>query len=65
MTGRYITLWRMTGENCLDWDFHVSEDIEELRRANQNLVNQSVLQISNYHLGERIDAIGDLYKEAT
>ncbi len=54
MGGRYITLWRKTGEQSLEWDWYVSEDLEEAERCVTNLLKQDVIQYSTYPLGVQI-----------
>lgn len=59
-SGRFITLWRKTGEQCLDWDFHISENVSELREVDGNLSKQKVLQRTTYRLGAQVTAIADV-----
>jgi hypothetical protein len=51
---RFITLWRKTGEQCLDWDFHVSDFADEVPCVILNLKAQGVRQFSTYCLGEKV-----------
>lgn len=55
MSERHITLWRKTGEQCLDWDFHVSDFPDELPRLIENLKKRGVVQYTTYELGPQID----------
>ena len=57
---RLITLWRKTGEQCLDWDFHISENTHELREVLANLGKQEVRQITTYRLGAKVEALAHL-----
>ncbi len=51
---RYITMWRKTGENVLDWDFQVSENLDEVTRVVENIKKQGVLQYSTYPIGNKV-----------
>ena len=51
---RYITMWRKTGENVLDWDFQVSENLDEVTRVVENIKKQGVLQYSTYTIGNKV-----------
>lgn len=48
---RYITLWRKTGEQCLDWDFHISENTHEMQATHLNLAKRGIRTFSTYQLG--------------
>lgn len=48
---RYITLWRKAAPTVLDWDFHVSEDPQEVERTVVNLKGSGVHQYHTYELG--------------
>lgn len=58
--GRFITIWRKTGEECLDWDFYVSENETELRQVLANLKKQNIRQDSTYRLGEQVTSLAAL-----
>ncbi len=49
--GRLITLWRKTGDQWLDWDYHISDHPDEVQRVVANIQKQGVLQLWTYHLG--------------
>jgi len=51
---RYITLWRLKGDRCLDWDHYTSEDEDELSRTVGNLRSQGYTQYSSYELGPAV-----------
>ena len=51
---RYITIWRKPAPNILDWDHHISEDIEEVGRVVANLKQQGIRQYSTRPIGERV-----------
>ena len=61
---RFITLWRKTGEQCLDWDFYVSENAHELQQALANLGKQGAHQITTYRLGDKVEALADVLTES-
>lgn len=51
---RFITLWRKTGAQCLDWDQYVSESADEARTVERNIMAQGVRQWSTFRLGELV-----------
>lgn len=58
---RYVTMWRKTGDLVLDWDVHVSEDLDEVSKVVKNLENQGVHQFSTYPIGKQISEFSSKY----
>ena len=63
LTERYITLWRKAGEQCLDWDHHVSFELEDAKRVVESLKKQGVWQYSTASLGDDIPELSSDRKE--
>lgn len=61
MNQRCVTLWRKADGNMLDWDFYVSESLEEAARVVANIREQGVLQYSTYPIGERVADMSSEY----
>lgn len=50
---RHITIWRKI-DNPIDWDFYVSEDMQEAQDAVANLVKQGVKKFTTFPIGDRV-----------
>lgn len=57
---RYITTWREP-KNILDWDYYVSQDLDEAKRAVANIVEQGVKQYRTYVLGDNLPDLSSEY----
>lgn len=51
--GRHITLWRKL-DNPIDWDFYVSEDMQEAEDVVANLVKQGIKRFTTFPIGDRV-----------
>ena len=58
---RYITTWRKPAPNVLDWGHHTSEDIEEVERLVDNLLDRGVHQYRTYELGGSVARLSSTY----
>lgn len=59
---RYIALWRCTEpERVLDWEFYVSESMDDAERVVANLLKQGVHQYRTYKLGDRLENLSSAY----
>ncbi len=62
MGKRYITTWRKPPpENILEWNHHVSEDIEEAKRVVENIKKTGVHQYHTYELGDMLPDLSSTY----
>ena len=54
MNERYITTWHKPWPNIFEWDYHVSEDLQEVARVVANLKEQGVHQYNTWKLGGEV-----------
>jgi hypothetical protein len=60
--GKYITAWRRAPpDNVLDWDFHVSMNIEDAAIVVKNIKARGVHQYFTYALGDKITDLSSEY----
>lgn len=62
MSTRFITVFR-DPQNALDWDFHISENADELRQVHHNLAARGAKTGASYVLGEKVADVPDVIKE--
>ena len=56
---RWVTVFRKTGEDYLDWGFHISENDIEVTNVAANLNEQGIRQFSTYALGKKIEELSN------
>jgi hypothetical protein len=61
MTPEYITIWRKTGDECLDWDSHTSMDAAEAKRCVDSIQKRGVVQYHTYKIAEKVDELSSAF----
>lgn len=61
MSDRYITTWRKPAPDQIDWDFHVSDSLEEVNKVVENILKQGVHQYHTWPIGEMVTELSSEY----
>lgn len=61
MAQRYVTTWRKPAPDQFDWDFYVSDSLEQATKVVANILEEGVHQYHTWPIGEMVTDLSSEY----